>query len=231
MKYFYLLLFIVLGASSCSVLKRSSNKELSDGYYRAAVNGKRQLVYVDIEEDTIVVHSVVANVIDSQSVCHFNKQEIHNASTKGMAFRKSSFDIDLLTLPVKYRPAKSGVPAQINTNINGSAYIGYRSDFHIVNYRKGKLKQSDRTINHYGYSLGIFSGIGNTAMNPTNTAGFLSQEYDGVVWLKGIAGFLAVNNYTIGLAVGSDHLLDRNHRQWIYQGRCWLGLAFGINLN
>lgn len=215
----------------CSVLKRSSNKELTDGTYRTRVNGKQQQVYVTVSEDTIAVHDIFGNTVDSASIRRFSKQELDAAKTNGKTFRRSSFDLDLLTIPFRLRPAMQGVPLQLNTNINASAYLGYRNDYHIISYKKGKLKQSDRTVHHYGYSAGLFSGIGNTFMSPTNTAGAINQEYDGVTWLKGIAGFVAVNNYTLGVAIGMDHLLDENNNTWIYQGKLWYGLAFGINLN
>ncbi|WP_165940196.1 MULTISPECIES: hypothetical protein [Dyadobacter] len=57
------------------------------------------------------------------------------------------------------------------------------------------------------------------------------SEYDGLVWGKGIAGIIGINNFTIGLAIGFDNLLDKNKQVWIYQGKPWLGLAFGLNLN
>jgi hypothetical protein len=68
-------------------------------------------------------------------------------------------------------------------------------------------------------------------MNPWVTENQITQEYDGVVWSKGIAGIIGIDNFTIGLALGWDHLLDKNKNYWIYQGKPWLGLAFGLNLN
>jgi hypothetical protein len=48
---------------------------------------------------------------------------------------------------------------------------------------------------------------------------------------KGIAGIIGINNFTLGLAVGFDNLLDKNKKVWVYQGKPWLGLAFGLNSN
>ena len=36
---------------------------------------------------------------------------------------------------------------------------------------------------------------------------------------------------TLGFAVGADRLLDRNADRWIQEGKTWLGLVFGLNLN
>ena len=35
----------------------------------------------------------------------------------------------------------------------------------------------------------------------------------------------------LGFAVGADRLLDRNADRWIHEGKPWLGLVFGLNLN
>jgi hypothetical protein len=101
----------------------------------------------------------------------------------------------------------------------------------VVNYIANPLSKSDRIVNHFGFSLGAFAGLGNTFMSPTNTNNLLQKEYDGILWSRGLAGFLAINNFTVGLALGFDRLLDKNHTIWIYQNKPWLGLAFGLNLN
>lgn len=68
-------------------------------------------------------------------------------------------------------------------------------------------------------------------MTPTTTTNFISTEYDGIVWPKGVAGIIAVNNFTVGVSLGFDNLLDRNKQFWIYESKPWFGLAFGLNLN
>ena len=44
-------------------------------------------------------------------------------------------------------------------------------------------------------------------MNPTTTTNFISTEYDGIVWPKGVAGIIAVNNFTVGVSLGFDIFL------------------------
>jgi hypothetical protein len=68
-------------------------------------------------------------------------------------------------------------------------------------------------------------------MNPWVTRDQITSEYDGIVWLNGIAGIVGFNNFTFGFAISIDHLLDHNHKVWIYQGKPWLGLTLGLNLN
>ena len=100
-----------------------------------------------------------------------------------------------------------------------------------LRYNKTPLNKYQRQTQHYGYSIGLVTGLGGATVNPSVTNNQLTSEYDGVVWSKGIAGIIAINNFTIGLAVGLDDLLDYNKNYWIYQRQPWIGLAFGLNLN
>ncbi|MFY9310501.1 MAG: hypothetical protein WAQ28_15760 [Bacteroidia bacterium] len=75
--------------------------------------------------------------------------------TEKAAFNKSSLDIDFLTMPLKYRSQSTGVPPQLNTNLNGALYLGFRADRYKMKYVKNPLKKSVREINHYGFSVGF----------------------------------------------------------------------------
>lgn len=68
-------------------------------------------------------------------------------------------------------------------------------------------------------------------MAPWFTNDAITSEYDGVVFMKGVAGELGFKQMTAGLALGFDNLLDNNNRHWIYENKLWLGILFGINLN
>jgi hypothetical protein len=155
----------------------------------------------------------------------------HDTLFNTYSFTQRSFDLDVLTIPFKYRPAAADLPNQLNTNFNGALYVGFRRDIYRLTYKKAPFNISKRKITHYGYSVGLFTGLGSTAINPWVTRDQITSEYDGVVWLKGMAGIIGINNFTFGLAIGVDHLLDRNHKVWIYQNKPWIGLVLGLNLN
>ena len=38
-------------------------------------------------------------------------------------------------------------------------------------------------------------------MNPWNTLGNINIEYNGVVWIKGVAGIVGLNNFIVGLVL------------------------------
>ena len=219
----------------CGVIRDTPKYSFADGYYRSKIfNQKLAKVYVNNTEDSVVVYHHSDN---NDSVSEVNGLKISfpliksGSSIPTYNFRQSSFDVDFLTIPFKYRPLSKMLPPQFNTNLNGVIYIGYRNDMYRIKYKKTPVKTFVRQTNHYGFSFGLFSGFGGTAMNTWVTNNQISSEYDGVVWSKGVAAIIGIDNFSIGLALGIDDLLESNRKYWIYQNKPWFGLAFGLNLN
>lgn len=191
-------------------------------------------VYVDVADENIHIHPAIYkghSIIIDTSQDFKVYLPVQKKLNDKVSLSKASFDIDFLTIPLKLRFAQQSVPPQLNANINGAVFMGYRTDRYTLSYRNNPLLISERKTTHFGYSTGFFTGIGNTLMSPTNSNNMLTQEYDAIAWSKGIAGILAINNFTLGLSVGFDNLLDKNGKLWIYESKPWIGLAFGLNLN
>lgn len=226
---------LIILFSSCSALINPAKTEFTDGFYTQTLDNRREVVYVDVDEDILQVYATVDvdgnRVIDTTGVQQYFEYEKNYEAKRLTSFRINTFDVDFLTIPLKFRPSQAGVPPQLNTELNGAVYLGLRTDKYIVNYETNRLGKSDRVINHRGFSLGILTGIGNTFMSPTTTDDNIVQEYDGIVWTKGIAGIFAVNAITLGFSIGFDNLLDSNRQYWIYEGKPWVGLTLGLNLN
>lgn len=235
MRKFYLSYFIaMLFLTSCNVLQKTSRTDFNQGYYKMKVSNTKSRVFL-APQDTLLVYFVT-----KPDTLVYGKSPITNilkpvdakfVIDKNPTFYKHTFDIDFLTIPLKFRPPQSGVPAQLNTNLNGAVYLGYRTDYFKPNYERSPSGKATWQIQNAGFSLGAFSGFGNTFMSPTNTSFVIEEEYDAVIWTKGIAFIFAVNRFTTGLSVGFDSLMDKNKDVWIYQSKPWFGLAFGLNLN
>jgi len=221
----------ILFLYGCKALQESSKYQFNEGVYTVKTPDHSSKAYVVVNEKYIKAYPLRAAVFDT---INFIELALPDKSTTKVAgknlFVKHSLDLDVLTILFKYRPTTLGFPNQFNTNLNGAGYLGYRSDVFNVQYSKTPLYYK-RRIEHYGYSAGGFLGIGATAVNPWMTNNNITDEYDGVVITKGIALNIAVNSFTFGLAVGWDHLMDRNRISWIYQGKIWTGATLGLNLN
>ena len=233
--HFPLIFFTALIISSCKAFKESSKHGFNESFYKTRLFHKKlKRVYVVPGEDEIKIYS--------EKSLH----KIDTAITVKMAFppdqkpldfneylfRNSSPDIAIISTFLKYRPAVSGFPNQLNTSIfNGSVFLGFRNDFYKLKYIENPLHVFKRNIRHYGFSIGVFAGIGTTPMNEFVTRNNISIEYDGFENVAGIAAFLTVRKLSFGLNLGMDHLMDPNHNVWIYQGKSWVGLSLGLQLN
>lgn len=130
--------------------------------------------------------------------------------------------IFLITVSIKYRPAQKNVPPQLNFKLTAQCYPGLRKDIYKINYIKNQIGHPKRQINLFGISFGLRGGFGNAFMSPTNTNNILNAGYDAVVFGKGLAAIIAINNFNIGLALGADKVLDNNNKIWLYQNKAWL---------
>lgn len=233
MKRYLLCIFALISLGSCR-LARSPKSGLVDGFYKQNTESGSRVVFVDTDEEILRIHpasKINGKIVTdtSSGAALFVGKELKNNPGRTVSLSKNTLDVDFLTMPLKYRPSQKDIPPQLNANLNGAVFLGFRTDKYDISYLTNPLKNSQRVINHYGFSCGIFTGFGNTTINPSNSQA--SLEYDGIVWNKGIAGIFAVNNFTLGLAVGFDNLLDGNRDSWVYESKPWFGFAFGLNLN
>lgn len=213
-------LLFLLCICSCGTLKDSPKYQLSNDVYKFGYHGgKFENAYVFVKEDSITVFSV-----DN------NKTPVVIDRSKNYFFLKKSFDLDVMTVPFKYRPGSSGLPRQLNTEFNGNAFVGYRIDkfrWKIIQTPFGAKNK----ISHRAVTLGGFGGLGSTIISPTITRNQTADEYNALVLTLGLGVMVGINNITVGLGVGWDYLTDRDKDIWIYQNKPWYGLMLGLNLN
>ncbi|MBC7651910.1 MAG: hypothetical protein H7101_09180 [Deinococcales bacterium] len=223
---FILLLAAPILLASCATLKDNAKYVLADGKYQLQTGKEKSLCYVENNIDSINIYYLPSKAYTNLPV----QSTVHILQTYKLVM--PSLDIDILTALFKIRPQIANVlPTQLNANFNGNIYIGYRKDIYKIYYTKNALGNSQRQINHFGFSGGLFFGLSNTALTPSTTNSGIATDYDGMVLQKGVAGIFAVNKLTIGLSVGVNNLLDRNKAFWIYEQKPWFGLMLGLNLN
>jgi len=234
--YIYLLLSLKLLFSGCNILQDVPHDELDRGEYEILDSDKQSgKIYADWSNDTLLLY-FLKNLTGNEKkqvltdTLIFPDRIVFN-DYNSVKLVKTSFDLDFITILFKYRPGQENLPRQLNSDLSGGIFMGYRRDIFNLDYEKSPLELFNREIMHFGYSFGIFTGIGATAMNPWVTNNNIADEYEGVVWMNGLAGIVGVGQFTLGLTIGWDYLLDHNRNFWLYQNKPWLGLSVGINLN
>ncbi len=233
--YILPVLFLPLFICSCKTLKQSSKHDFSEGFYKSRIYHKKlKDVYVVPGDNEIKIYTVKSlHKNDTNIAVKIAFPPDHKPSNfEDYLFRRSSMDLDVISILLRYRPSVSGFPNQLNTSIfSGAFYVGWRKDIFKLKYSENPLHAFKRNITHYGFSIGGFAGLGTTPMNEWVTLNNIAIEYDGFVNVEGIAAFVAVQKLTFGLNFGVDHLMDPNRKFWIYQGKSWMGLSVGLHLN
>lgn len=231
LKLYHFLAGLIL-IQGCALFTAAPDRIIEEGYYDIRYPALTdEKIFVMEMEDSVVIY--LFDEKDQEEIRDIISLpgEITEDQYMAVSFRKSSFDLDLLSFLFKYRPVRYDMPRQLNSELSGVLFAGYRRDIYSVDYVPGLPGNMRQELSHTGFSLGLFSGFGSTFVNPWVTSGSIDSEYDGVVWMNGVAVLLATPNVNIAVGMGLDYLLDGNRHYWIYQHRPWLGFAVGIDLN
>jgi hypothetical protein len=227
-------LVVALFFSACGVFRDTLSDTFSEGKYRSKIFNTKK-VYAKNNSDSLIVYKL--HKVGKEFIADTIKPNVKvfpdktNTCIAPQVFDCFTLDFDALTIPFKYRFNTKSLPQQFTTSLNGAVYLGFRNDRYKLIYKKHFFNYYQREIRHYAISIGGFTGFGSTAMNPWVTDYAINSEYEGVVWSKGVALIMAIGKFTSGLSIGWDNLLDKNNKSWIYEGKPWVGLVFGLNLN
>jgi len=226
---------LTLLSVSCVSLGKLSRHNFNSGFYKLKVHGaKPSRVYAEIIEDSVIVYPVISegkkefpNTAVSQGL------RVSRIKTDNYFYRSSfinnSIDVDLTSILFKFRHSRDDVPNQFSADLDFAVYAGFRKDYYKIVSPVHPFNEARASVRQIGFDLGIFAGIGSSPVNPTVTNNNISQEYDAMIFQKGVAGFISINKLSLGLAVGFDNLLDKNKSLWIYNQKSYLGLIISVS--
>jgi hypothetical protein len=224
---------VSVALNSCTPSGLVARHEFGSGYYylKTEKSGLSR-VYADAYEDSLVLFQMKpanSDEIDTESGKGTKISSISpDDNLYGGRFIRNSVEVDLSTIPVKLRPSSSGVPLQMNSNLNALIYMGARKDYFVIKTIDSPVNRNYSSFRQIGFDFGIFAGIGITPVNPSVTNGSASVEYDGIVFQKGIGAFITVNYISVGITLGFDNLMSSDSKNWIYNNRPYFGLALGL---
>lgn len=217
---------------SCSTLEKASVHGLTSGHYNQRSKGEEARdVYLDVTDERLDVYAVADGKPQRPSLFYFPLTAGDSTPIRDVVLRKRGLDIDITSVLLKYRPSVGGASAQLNSDLNVAVYAGWRHDIFRVQGRTDPIGKRYSQIRNFGYDFGIFAGPGTTVVGPFSTGNIRSDEYSGMVFQTGIAGFLETSMASFGLSIGYDHLLGPDRSVWIYRSKPWIGFIVGIALN
>jgi hypothetical protein len=229
----YGLLIVIL--SGCVSVGKIGRHDFDSGFYKLKVQGAApSRVYAEVIEDSIIVYPVNSTGrkefpnTSSSSGIKISRIKTDNYYYKA-SFINKSVNIDLTSIIFKSRSSMDDVPNQFSADLDVAIYAGFRKDFYKIVSPAHPLHEENSSIMQIGFDLGVFAGIGSSPVNPTVTNNKISQEYDAMIFQKGIAGFISINKMSFGLAVGFDNLIDKNRSSWIYNQKPYLGLIISVS--
>ncbi len=200
-------------------------------YYKMADGKKGLKVYADITDEQIDVYRAAEKMTAKDLLLSIPMKQADSVLMPRLKFSKHSLDIDLTTIPLKYRPPVSGLPAHLNPDLNIAVYAGWRHDTYKLIRRTDPLGRRYKQIKSFGFDFGGFVGLGGTAVNPFSTNNRTNNDYIGMIVQTGLAGFVEASFMSFGVAVGIDNLVNRDRKIWVYNNRPWVGFIVGIALN
>lgn len=229
---FLLLIVAILQFSACSIFEKSSQHGFESGYYRyKAENGEKSKVFLDIGEENISGYGLTGDRLNRSPVLEISLAPGDTLDEHPVTFIKHSIDIDITTILFKYRPGVQTLPAQLVTDFNAALFAGWRRDnYHLQTYTH-PFRHDHYGAVARGFDIGLFGGVGTTAVNPFSTNESVASEYNGMILQYGIAGFIESNVASFGLSLGYDYLLSKDRKYWIYNRKPWIGFIVGIALN
>jgi hypothetical protein len=202
----------------------------------AALYEREDTLYAEFVPGTLPASDGNAGTIDrsdslSTLFFHYNRRlDRVEEKSPWFYYQLTTFDIDLFTIPFKYRFPTAGRPGQLSTSANLGVYTGIRYD--LGRYRNIYYRRERRSdIQSFSFGLGTVLSIDPVLVNEFNTLGRVTDEYDALGVNYGLAAILGYKSLTAGLAIGFENLADRNNRLWVYRQKPWLGLTVGININ
>ena len=232
---FIIFICIIACFSNCTLFHESSKYSFNDGIYQTKRFAHDEVYLLKVDEDTIAVFPVLefkdsTAILTKQRVNYTSMQKKFKDNKEMHNFYKPSFDLDVMTIPLKYRPAEYTLPNQLTTNFNGAIFGGYRIDDYKVNYKRTPLNTYKQSVKHIGYSAGLYAGIGNTPIDEWALKTPVNIQYEGMLIIVGIAANMAVERFTLGVAFGTDYLQDSYRNQWIYEGKPCIGFTVGLDI-
>ncbi|MCA8832376.1 hypothetical protein [Hymenobacter pini] len=176
----------------------------------------------------------------------FDSRPVGEASTgryvrgKSLKYLEISPAVQATTIPIKVRPGltnKSAYSASGSFNVGVSyglkfTHNVYRSYYSVSKSDKDQPVAKDflnSRTNKFTFMPGLFVGPSLVELTPANTQNAVEKDRTVVGLTTGIVGVVAINQFSLGAAMGWDYGLGSPATQWNYHRKRWYGIVLGLD--
>jgi len=176
---------------------------------------EKQLLKKNISFDSSLDYQV-----DPSKDFYLIKTDDINSKSADFEFKKNSWNIGLMYLPIKIRPfaTKSGL-------------FDFYSDLSIGTSFSWTICQNIK--NDWTTNLLIYTGVSSIKVDSLISGGdtaFFKGPLNITAFSPAIGLFWEKKGIQFGFAIGMDFLTRSLQKTWVYQGMPWLSLTAGLNI-
>jgi len=151
-----------------------------------------------------------------------------------LKFQENNLVLQGVTTPLKIRPAitkkrlKDSLPLQALAELNIGAALGLKRTWYQY---KAHTSPDGKNINSVSLSGSGFFSIGGTNVKRITTRYETPFDKTQPVMSYGAILLFGFNNLSLGISVGTDHLLVKDiGKKWIYDGKIWYGITLAYDI-
>lgn len=134
-----------------------------------------------------------------------------------------------ISTPFKVRFSTDSIPYQVSTSVNLGLSYGWK--FTHKSYRNHYHNSTflNKRTNSISFTPAIFCGPSTIDLNSKNTKGEVINDRTVLGMSTGILLVAGVDKFNIGMTGGVDIGFGGDAKDWIYQGKPWVGFVIGID--
>jgi hypothetical protein len=197
----------------------------------AKIEEKDNHLKITFVGDTVIFNSKTSNYNRPGKTYLYFPTENSKLDTISLKYLEIQSVFQGITIPFKIRPSlNDATPYQVSKAVNlGLAYGLQFTHKSYRNYYSKKGLFLNKRTNSISITPALFCGPTTVDLKASNTNNSVLVDKSVLGINSGVLLVVGVNKFNIGAAIGYDFGLGSESKDWIYQGKPWIGFVLAID--